>query len=972
MKLRNLFYLLLALPLAFASCDKDPEVEYKDPELTLTSQAEMSFTAAGGDGEITYKLENPKSGVKVEAKADAAWVSIKGTEGKVNFAVEANEEETAREAKIVVSYEKLSFEVTVKQAAAEPVVEDPELTLTSADEVTFAAEGGAGEITYTLANPVEGVEVTAKADTPWVANFVVEAEKITYNVAPNAEQEAREAVITVEYGVLSFNVAVKQAAAEPVAPQSLTIAEAIALEDDAAITLKDVTIAGVYARGVLVSDATGKLLVYAGSAVEAAIGDVVTVEGTMATYAGLRQVATPTVTKTGTTTYEHPAVEVLDGAAMDAYLAAPAVKYVEYTGTLSISGSYYNVTVEGASTAIGSIAYPIAGSVKAENGQKIKVRGYAIGVSSGKYVNTMLVECEAFGDTPEITVVEATVAEFLNAEESTTVLYELTGKIANVVAEKTYYGNFDLVDETGSVYIYGLVDADNQYGIFEAKGLKEGDTITLRTVRTSYKDTPQGKNALYVSHVAGEGGETPEPEVYDVELAYVERYYDVDDTELPANHFLLGMIDVEEAIEFAVLFKGAEGDTVLKAGNYSTADATIDVNNCELYDYNLDEPEVAIKSVEATVAEAEGLYTLTFKVVDEAGNTYNFNYEGEIVNMVVEEEEQKDPVLYLLSERNVDVRAAGGEFAINYQVENPVSGVSVTATADAKWITIGDITSNSIKYTVAENKAAQPRSATITVAYGEQTATVSVNQGSEVTYTPIAVRAEVNDGGKTWVIILTEKDVMLGEPTTKLTFKLAEANTLFLTDGTYSVANGGIVPGNQSSVYRYNTSTPADINNAEITVAVDVKAHNVTLNGTFAVGNANYALNWSGDIDGFLYEDLAAEPLTEWNSFRLNSTFEDCYVLYGQAKNGVTVEFFLHALGAKAKTEALSAGEYPVGDWQYTTANNYCENSAGGVNGYKLTMGKVTVAENGGTYTISFNVIDTNGTEWSGEYTGTL
>ena len=119
------------------------------------------------------------------------------------------------------------------------------------------------------------------------------------------------------------------------------------------------------------------------------------------------------------------------------------------------------------------------------------------------------------GEAPEITVVEATVDEFLKAEESTTVLYELTGKIANVVADKTYYGNFDLVDETGSVYIYGLVDADNQFGIFEAKGLKEGDTITLRTVRSSHNGSPQGKNALYVSHVAGEGGETPvdpEPE----------------------------------------------------------------------------------------------------------------------------------------------------------------------------------------------------------------------------------------------------------------------------------------------------------------------------------------------------------------------------------------------------------------------------------------------------------------------------
>ena len=109
-------------------------------------------------------------------------------------------------------------------------------------------------------------------------------------------------------------------------------------------------------------------------------------------------------------------------------------------------------------------------------------------------------------------VVKATVAEFLAAAEDNT-MYELTGKIANVVASKTYYGNFDLVDETGSVYIYGLVDADNQFGIFEAKGLKDGDTITLRTIRSSFNGSPQGKNALYVSHVAGEGGETPvEPE----------------------------------------------------------------------------------------------------------------------------------------------------------------------------------------------------------------------------------------------------------------------------------------------------------------------------------------------------------------------------------------------------------------------------------------------------------------------------
>lgn len=107
-------------------------------------------------------------------------------------------------------------------------------------------------------------------------------------------------------------------------------------------------------------------------------------------------------------------------------------------------------------------------------------------------------------------VVKATVAEFLAAAEGNTV-YELTGVIKNVVAGKEYYGNFDIEDSTGSVYIYGLVDDAGNFGYFETLGLKEGDTITIQTVRTSYNGTPQGKNATYVSHTPG-SGTTPEPE----------------------------------------------------------------------------------------------------------------------------------------------------------------------------------------------------------------------------------------------------------------------------------------------------------------------------------------------------------------------------------------------------------------------------------------------------------------------------
>ena len=306
----------------------------------------------------------------------------------------------------------------------------------------------------------------------------------------------------------------------------VTIADAIAAADGATVTIENATVIGVYARGILVEDTTGKLLAYAGAAVDAVVGDVVTVEGSMATYGGLRQIGgTVVVTKTGTTNYAYPTATVMDGAAFDAYLDNPVIQYVEYTGTLTIDGYYYNVAVEGASEAVGSLAYVIEGTVdQSLNGKKIVVKGWTIGFSGGKYVNTMIRSVKDVNDntpdpdptpTPDPeqpTAIKATVAEFLNAAEDDTI-YELTGTIDRMYREDnpndTLWGNFYLKDSTGEVLIYGLVDKDgNKY--WEASGVKIGDTITIRTIRTSHNDTPQGKNATYVSHTSA-GGETPTP-----------------------------------------------------------------------------------------------------------------------------------------------------------------------------------------------------------------------------------------------------------------------------------------------------------------------------------------------------------------------------------------------------------------------------------------------------------------------------
>lgn len=113
-------------------------------------------------------------------------------------------------------------------------------------------------------------------------------------------------------------------------------------------------------------------------------------------------------------------------------------------------------------------------------------------------------------EAPEpVEVKKVTVAEFLAAAEDSTV-YELTGEITNVT--NTTYGNFYLKDNTAEVLIYGLCSPTGEQKYWAESGAKVGDTITVQTVRTSYNGTPQGKDAIFVSLVPGEGGQEPTPE----------------------------------------------------------------------------------------------------------------------------------------------------------------------------------------------------------------------------------------------------------------------------------------------------------------------------------------------------------------------------------------------------------------------------------------------------------------------------
>lgn len=90
-----------------------------------------------------------------------------------------------------------------------------------------------------------------------------------------------------------------------------------------------------------------------------------------------------------------------------------------------------------------------------------------------------------------------TIAQFLTAEESSVVWYELTGTITDLY--NTEYGNFTLVDESGSVLVYGLTAtkvAKNDKS-FASLNLKDGDIITLCGTRSSYNGKDQVGGPAY-------------------------------------------------------------------------------------------------------------------------------------------------------------------------------------------------------------------------------------------------------------------------------------------------------------------------------------------------------------------------------------------------------------------------------------------------------------------------------------------
>ena len=164
-------------------------------------------------------------------------------------------------------------------------------------------------------------------------------------------------------------------------------------------------------------------------------------------------------------------------------------------------------------------------------GSKVKITGNLtkyVNANTGNVTAEMknpvveILEDGGGGGTPSSEVKVVTIAEFNAAAESSDVWYQLTGTVKNL-KDGDQYGNFDLVDATGSVYVYGLLsekggEKKKFQDLVAAKGIKEGSTITIIGNRGSYNDKIEVMNAYFVS-IGGGGGGTPSGDVKSVSIA---------------------------------------------------------------------------------------------------------------------------------------------------------------------------------------------------------------------------------------------------------------------------------------------------------------------------------------------------------------------------------------------------------------------------------------------------------------------
>ncbi len=252
-------------------------------------------------------------------------------------------------------------------------------------------------------------------------------------------------------------------------------------------------VTAICAQGYILTDNSGSILVYHGKTYDKShtVGDVIKISATVGSYnKGLQLTGSgATESKEGTKPYTYPAPMKMTGADMDALLTSRVndelAVYAQFVGTPSV-GNYINITVDGASTAMGSV-YQATDEQKAlfTDGEEALISGYFITVSSGKYVNFVITKVE----DPNAAASDADLTSVLGS-----VALDQTYDVKGVVTAICKQG-YILTDNTGSILVY--------YGKNYAATHKVGDVVKINAPVGSYGTALQLTGSKATEEIVG-------------------------------------------------------------------------------------------------------------------------------------------------------------------------------------------------------------------------------------------------------------------------------------------------------------------------------------------------------------------------------------------------------------------------------------------------------------------------------------
>jgi hypothetical protein len=277
------------------------------------------------------------------------------------------------------------------------------------------SDGSSIKVTYNIAAELpEEVKAVAAADQYTVSEADYQSvwgseEDYTASFAPShtaaksipgiLKAEYPDAVsgdyVIVNYNTSATDPVFTPTATEPETP-SFQLSNVIATVEKGGTYEINGVVTAVCSRGFILTDNSGSILAYLGSATDYKVGDQIKSEATISSYGTALQIAnTSTFEKVGEQSYTYPTPTVYDLAKMIEAVARTTdevCEYVQFTGKTTVSGSYINVDMGENEGGVQGSVYYATDEVKAMavDGTTQTYTGYFTSVSSKKYFNVII------------------------------------------------------------------------------------------------------------------------------------------------------------------------------------------------------------------------------------------------------------------------------------------------------------------------------------------------------------------------------------------------------------------------------------------------------------------------------------------------------------------------------------------------------------------------------------------------------